>query len=48
MRAYLGAISPEQNLHQVLGNRPSEQLDEWLAGEETVKPWRIHALAVDP
>nr|WP_207794297.1 type VI secretion system-associated FHA domain protein TagH [Aeromonas salmonicida] len=35
MRAYLGAISPEQNLHQVLGNRPSEQLDEWLAGEET-------------
>lgn len=49
MRAYLGAISPEQNLHQVLGNRPSEQLDEWLAGEETSQAMEEpRALAVDP
>ncbi|WP_265421358.1 type VI secretion system-associated FHA domain protein TagH [Aeromonas salmonicida] len=49
MRAYLGAISPEQNLHQVLGNRPSEQLDEWLAGEETSQAMEDpRALAVDP
>ena len=49
MRAYLGAISPEQNLHQVLGNRPSEQLDEWLAGEETGQAMENpSALAVDP
>ncbi|MDM5134206.1 type VI secretion system-associated FHA domain protein TagH [Aeromonas salmonicida] len=49
MRAYLGAISPEQNLHQVLGNRPSEQLDEWLAGEETGQAMEDpRALAVDP
>lgn len=34
MRAYLGAISPEQSLQQVLGNRPSEQLDEWLTSDE--------------
>ncbi|HGY0991334.1 TPA: type VI secretion system-associated FHA domain protein TagH [Aeromonas salmonicida subsp. pectinolytica] len=49
MRAYLGAISPEQNLHQVLGNRPSEQLDEWLAGEKTSQAMEDpRALAVDP
>ena len=49
MRAYLGAISPEQNLHQVLGNRPSEQLDEWLTGEETSQAMEDpRALAVDP
>jgi len=49
MRAYLGAISPEQSLHQVLGNRPSEQLDEWLAGEETSQAMEDpRALAVDP
>ncbi|ARW82479.1 type VI secretion system-associated FHA domain protein TagH [Aeromonas salmonicida] len=49
MRAYLGAISPEQNLHQVLGNRPSEQLDEWLAGEETGQAMEDpRALAADP
>ncbi|MGL5327309.1 MAG: type VI secretion system-associated FHA domain protein TagH [Aeromonas sp.] len=33
LRAYLGAISPEQSLQQVLGNRPTEQLDEWLASD---------------
>ena len=49
LRAYLGAISAEQSLQQVLGNRPSEQLDEWLSGEAH-RPSQDdpRALAVDP
>lgn len=51
LRAYLGAITPEQSLQQVLGNRPTEQLDEWLASDDVVvgevDP-HAHALALDP
>ncbi|MBV7436289.1 type VI secretion system-associated FHA domain protein TagH, partial [Aeromonas sp. sif2416] len=49
LRAYLGAISAEQSLQQVLGNRLSEQLDEWLSGEAH-RPSQDdpRALAVDP
>ncbi|MFM5523613.1 type VI secretion system-associated FHA domain protein TagH [Aeromonas jandaei] len=49
LRAYLGAITPEQSLHQVLGTQPAEQLDEWLAGEEpTAGVADPRHLAVDP
>ena len=49
LRAYLGAITPEQSLHQVLGTHPAEQLDEWLAGEEpTAGVADPRHLAVDP
>lgn len=50
LRAYLGAISAEQSLQQVLGTRPAEQLDEWLSGDERIsQPMEASsALAVDP
>lgn len=50
LRAYLGAISAEQSLQQVLGTRPAEQLDEWLTGDDLVSQPMAdpRALAVDP
>ena len=51
LKAYLGAIRAEPDLQQVLHNRPSEQLDDWLATEA---PAEIPAqgaqpdLAIDP
>ena len=49
LRAYLGAITPEQSLQQVLGNRPTEQLDEWLTSDEPVVPSDDpRTLAADP
>ncbi|WP_421217172.1 type VI secretion system-associated FHA domain protein TagH [Aeromonas enteropelogenes] len=49
LRAYLGAVSPEQSLQQVLGTRPAEQLDEWLAGDEPVRAMDDpRTLAADP
>jgi type VI secretion system protein ImpI len=35
LKAYLGAVRVEPDLHQVLHNRPSEQLDDWLNGDAT-------------
>lgn len=49
LRAYLGAVSPEQSLQQVLGTRPAEQLDEWLAGDELARTMDDpRTLAADP
>jgi type VI secretion system protein ImpI len=49
LRAYLGHVSPEQNLNQVLGTHPSEQLDEWLSGYELPQDiTEPRHLAVDP
>ncbi|MGY3966628.1 type VI secretion system-associated FHA domain protein TagH [Aeromonas enteropelogenes] len=49
LRAYLGAVSPEQSLQQVLGTRPAEQLDEWLAGDEPARTMDDpRTLAADP
>lgn len=49
LRVYLGAISPEQCLQQVLGRQPAEALDEWLDGSVpgAAEPDPRH-LAVDP
>lgn len=49
LRAYLGAVSPEQSLQQVLGTRSAEQLDEWLAGDEPARTMDDpRTLAADP
>lgn len=49
LRTYLGAITPEQSLQQVLGNRPTEQLDEWLTSDEPAAPADDpRTLAADP
>ncbi|WP_421198439.1 type VI secretion system-associated FHA domain protein TagH [Aeromonas enteropelogenes] len=49
LRAYLGAVSPEQSLQQVLGTRPAEQLGEWLAGDEPARTMDDpRTLAADP
>ncbi|MFQ2386480.1 type VI secretion system-associated FHA domain protein TagH [Aeromonas dhakensis] len=49
LRTYLGAITPEQSLQQVLGNRATEQLDEWLTGDEpAARADDPRTLAADP
>ncbi|MCR6737832.1 type VI secretion system-associated FHA domain protein TagH [Aeromonas dhakensis] len=49
LRTYLGAITPEQSLQQVLGNRVTEQLDEWLTGDEpAARADDPRTLAADP
>ncbi|HDX8376101.1 type VI secretion system-associated FHA domain protein TagH [Aeromonas dhakensis] len=49
LRTYLGTITPEQSLQQVLGNRATEQLDEWLTGDEpAARTDDPRTLAADP
>lgn len=33
LRVYLGAVQADPSIEQVLGNRPAEELDDWLASD---------------